>query len=214
MAKVKSPLFGLDAVGTIGKSVVFATWRGVRYARRHVIPANPRTTAQTSVRNVFKFLNDLYKFMPAQAQEPWVSYAQGQTYTDRNGFIKVNLPVLRNAADLSGLIGSPGTNAAPPPTDLILTVDTTNNQITAELQGNAPPGWTIEKATFMLIQDQDPHNDLASQPQVLEATTSPYQVTFTGLQDLTTYTVTAWFKFIKPNGDAAYGPSQTKQGTT
>jgi len=214
MAKVKSPLFGLEAAGTIAKSVVFASWKGVRYARRHVVPTNPRTTAQVQTRSVFSFLNDLYKFLPSQAAEPWIAYAQGKPYTDRNGYIKVNLPLLRTATDLSSLVGSPGTNAAPPPSDLVLTVDTTNNTITAELQGSAPPGWTIDRATFMLIQDQDPHNALASQPVVQEAAASPYQVTFSGLADLTTYTVTAWFVFTKPNGEKAYGPSITKQGTT
>jgi len=53
MVKVRN-IFGDVYSGKVGKSGVFATWKGRQYRRSYVIPANPRTPAQQSVRNSFK----------------------------------------------------------------------------------------------------------------------------------------------------------------
>lgn len=46
MAKVTGPLMSLSASGKIANTVVFAGWKGVQYARKYVIPANPESVAQ------------------------------------------------------------------------------------------------------------------------------------------------------------------------
>lgn len=51
MAKV-SGLFGIPR-GKLAQ-LVFATWKGIGYARLYVIPANPNTAAQEAVRDKFK----------------------------------------------------------------------------------------------------------------------------------------------------------------
>src|SRR5215467_10281648 len=51
MARTTSPLLSLGASGSIGKSIVFGTWKGLSYARQYVVPQNPKTTAQTATRN-------------------------------------------------------------------------------------------------------------------------------------------------------------------
>ena len=43
MAKVNGPLFSLDARGQLGKALVYAIWKGLNYARKYVIPFNPKT---------------------------------------------------------------------------------------------------------------------------------------------------------------------------
>ena len=50
MGKVKGPLFGLSASGTIADTITYARWKGRPYARERVIPANPRTALQVAVR--------------------------------------------------------------------------------------------------------------------------------------------------------------------
>jgi len=53
MVKVRN-VFGDVYSGKVGKAGVFATWKGRQYRRSYVIPANPRTPMQQSVRNSFK----------------------------------------------------------------------------------------------------------------------------------------------------------------
>lgn len=53
MVKVRN-VFGDVYSGKVGKSGVFATWKGRQYRRSYVIPANPKTPAQQAVRNNFK----------------------------------------------------------------------------------------------------------------------------------------------------------------
>lgn len=54
MAKVKGPLFSLDARGQIAKTLVFMGWKGIATVRKYVIPANPNTAAQQTQRGYFK----------------------------------------------------------------------------------------------------------------------------------------------------------------
>lgn len=53
MVKVRN-IFGDVYSGKVGKAGVFATWKGRHYRRSYVIPANPRTPAQQTIRNSFK----------------------------------------------------------------------------------------------------------------------------------------------------------------
>ncbi len=50
MATVTGPLFSLDARNSVGKAIVYSSWRGVNYVRGRVIPANPQTVDQTAIR--------------------------------------------------------------------------------------------------------------------------------------------------------------------
>jgi len=52
MVKIRN-IFGDEYSGQAGKAGVFAKWKGRQYRRKYVIPANPRTTMQTTVRNHF-----------------------------------------------------------------------------------------------------------------------------------------------------------------
>lgn len=51
MAKVTAPLFGFSASGKIADSLVFMKWKGIATVRKFLIPANPKTAAQTTQRN-------------------------------------------------------------------------------------------------------------------------------------------------------------------
>lgn len=54
MAKVKGAFGSFGVSGTVGKVYTFGKWKGVQYAREHVVPANPRTATQTTQRNHFQ----------------------------------------------------------------------------------------------------------------------------------------------------------------
>jgi len=54
MAKVKGPLFSMDARGQIAKSLVYMGWKGLKTVRQYVIPSNPSTEDQQTQRGYFK----------------------------------------------------------------------------------------------------------------------------------------------------------------
>lgn len=53
MAKVKGPLFSLSASGQLAKTLIYADWKGIDYAKQYVIPANPKTADQQEQRGFF-----------------------------------------------------------------------------------------------------------------------------------------------------------------
>jgi hypothetical protein len=40
----------LNATGSLAKSIVFAGWKGIKYARQYIVPANPNTSGQQTQR--------------------------------------------------------------------------------------------------------------------------------------------------------------------
>jgi len=50
LAKLKGPLFSLGASQQLGKALVYFNWKGLNVVREFVIPANPKTTGQTTQR--------------------------------------------------------------------------------------------------------------------------------------------------------------------
>src|SRR5262245_18965190 len=100
MSKTTAPLLSFDAAGSIGKTVVYSRWRGVSYARRHVVPANPNTTAQQEVRSTFALLREMSKLAPTLALAPWDAFAKGRPFTGMNKFVGENVRVLKGAANM------------------------------------------------------------------------------------------------------------------
>jgi len=52
MVKIKN-VFGDEYSGTVAKTGVYSKWKGIQYRRKHVIPHNPKTAKQTTVRGSF-----------------------------------------------------------------------------------------------------------------------------------------------------------------
>lgn len=77
MARLTAPLLSLGASGSIAKSLVYSTWKGIPYARVHVIPANPKSVGQQEVRGVFATLTEMWKRMPQLARDPFVYAVRG-----------------------------------------------------------------------------------------------------------------------------------------
>lgn len=208
MAGVTAPLLSFGASGQIAKTQVYATWKGRPYVRRYVTPANPRSTDQTTTRDNFAWLNSVWKVAPADFRLAWLLAAKGQVMTDRNLFIKKNLPVLRDMPDLTGMIMSPGARggltavvAVTPGNDLV-TVDGTPPD-------PLPAGWTVTRFIAAAIRQQDPMAGLLYEISVGDDPTSPYSVVLAGLASAQTYMVAGWFEYQKSAlaTDLAYGPA-------
>jgi len=85
MAKTTAPLLSMGASGQIGKSIVASKWKGRPYMRRHVVPANPQPAPQSSTRDIFNTLGQIYKRAPALFTDPWSLFATGQVLTGNTG---------------------------------------------------------------------------------------------------------------------------------
>ena len=205
MAKQTGALLAFDARGQLGKTIVFGSWRGQSYARRYVVPANPKTAAQTLTRSAFSWLQQAWKLSPTIFQAPWDLYASGQPFTNRNAFGSKNIAVLRSAADLSGLIFSPGAKGGIALATATFTAGV--GLITVAGPGPAPPvGWPLAAIQAAVVRDQDPNTGVLYQISANEDLVSPYSFTITGLTAGQLYRCAAWAKWTKPNNTTAYGP--------
>jgi len=206
MAKTTAPLLSLSARGTIGQVMTFGSWRGVSYVRQHVIPANPRSTAQVLTRDIFSNQGLRWKQGGPLMRAPWDRFAVGQKFVGRNAYMGQNLAAMRGEADMDLYIGSPGAKGGLPPSSLVLT-SVASLGIEAVIVGPTPPtGWTLTSAIASCFIDQTPEAAVADTIQEIEDASDPYSCDFTGLT-ATTYQVQAWLKWAKPDASIAYGAS-------
>jgi hypothetical protein len=206
MSRTVAPLLSFEASGQIAKTQVYSKWKGRPYVRRYTVPSNPKTTAQTETRNTFKWLNDVWKFMPGSAVAAWQLYALNNRFTDRNGFIKVNLSPLRSQTDLTNFTFSPSAGSGLAAQAMNLTAG--SEQITVALTEPAlPNGWTITEAVAAAIKQQDPQTGTDFIVTADVDASTPFSIVLTGLEATQEYVVGGWFKFTKPDGSFAYGQS-------
>lgn len=213
MAVLGGPLFSLSARGTIASTITYSTWKGIQYARTRVIPANPRSVEQTKTRDVFTYLNDLYKFMPGIAREPWLAAVSGIPMTAQNMIQSKNVANLRDEIDLDLLDLSPGAFGGIPPSAIVVTPgnDSISVAVTAP---SAPTGWTLTGAQGVVVRDQDPHDTIVEPPVAVEDLTSTYTLAFTGLGSVVNYQVAVWLKWLTTNQSAAYSVALRDQAIT
>lgn len=213
MAKTTAPLLSFGGSGQIGKTMVYGSWKGRSYVRRHVVPANPQSTEQTITRNAFSFLQSVYKFAPSLVTDVWDAYATGLVLTARNGFTKFNLPVLRGQADLTAMVLSGGANGGPPPTAAVVTPGSGQLSVAVTPPTTVPQGWTLTSAIVAVIRDQDPDSGVLFTITAGEDTSNPYTVVLTGL-GAHLYQVRAWLKWARADGSVAYSPDIATTGTS
>jgi len=212
MAKTTAPALSFGASGQIAKTMVYGTWKGRSYVRRHVVPANPQTSEQTLTRNAFSFLQSAYKYGPALFTDPWEAYAKGAVMTARNAFSKFNLGNIRPEVDLDLITLSPGALGGPPPSAAVATPGNDTMSIAITAPASLPTGWTIYSAIGACIKDQDPQSGVEYAITADEDLTSTYAVVLNGLTN-GVYQYRAWLKWNRPDGSFAYSPDIGGQTT-
>lgn len=205
MAKVTAPLLSFNAGGAIAKTQVYAKWKGIPYARRYVVPANPQSTAQSLTRNVFTTLTQIWKNFSSDLSAPWVAFATGKALTDRNAFLKFNVASLRAGSTWTGYVGSPSANGgvaliSAPATGGVGTIDVTATAPTP------PVGWTLTKVVSFARINDDPHSTTDFAVFTASDSTAPFAPAFTGLAP-GAYIVSTWPVWTKDDGKLAYGNS-------
>lgn len=206
MAKPTAPLLSFGASGSIAQALVYSKWKGRPYVRRHVIPGNPQSTAQTLTRDIFANLNAIWKLAGALLVAPWDRFADGQVLTGRNAFVGQNIGVLRGDLDLAQFIFSPGAKGGLPQASQTFTPAA--GQVTVAVTAPTPPtGWTVQAAVAAALADGAPESLTLYSTVEGEDLTSPYSIVLTLAADV--YAVGAWLRWLKPDGTIAYGPSVT-----
>jgi hypothetical protein len=209
VAKISAPLLSMGARGTIGKSVTFAKWRGIDYARQRVIPANPRTTAQQANRTRFAFLREMWKLAPAAVQAPWNAFAAGRPFTGMNKFVGENNRLLVGEVLLGNLLASPGARGGLPPAGVVAATGVNPGEITVTVTppDQLPEGWTVEMCGAAAVVDQDPVG-LFSGPFVAGTDAAdPYVITLGGFEAGANVMAYGWVVYEKPDGSLAYSVS-------
>ena len=108
MPRLTGPLFSLDARQTLGKTIVYSAWKGLNYARMRVIPYNPKSPYQTSVRNTIT-KGVMYwqgsDYVTASQQTWWNTYAEGTNMSGFNRFMKFFVALNYDSASGSLIYG-------------------------------------------------------------------------------------------------------------
>lgn len=215
MAKLTGPLLSFGARGAVGKTLVTAEWKGVKYARQYTIPANPQTAGQTNTRTVFSFLQQLWLNAPTGFRAPWTAAAIGRAFTDRNKLVAENLSGLKSETDLNNFIASPGALGGPPLESITATTGSLSGEVDAvAVAPPVPTGWTLASVSFVCLPDQDPHDAFVGPMEAATDATAPYEATFTTMPAATVCQVAAWPVWTRPDGKTAYGPSLIDSATS
>ncbi|GAI39962.1 unnamed protein product [marine sediment metagenome] len=87
MVKIKN-IFGDEYSGAAGKAGVFAKWKGRQYRRKYVIPANPNTTMQKTVRGHFSSAVALWHTWPSLKKRAYSYLCSGLVMSGFNLLVK------------------------------------------------------------------------------------------------------------------------------
>jgi hypothetical protein len=205
MAKVTAPLLSFRAGGAIAKTQIYASWKGIPYARRYVVPANPQSTEQTKTRSVFTILTKVWKNLTSDSVAPWLAYATGKPMTDRNAFLKFNIALMRGDTDWQDFIGSPGAGGGVPLASIVATPGAGTISVAAT-PPTPPTGWTLSKVVAVARKDDDPQTTTLDTIYTQTDATDPYAPAFAALP-AGNYIVSAWPVWDTGGGVLAYGAS-------
>lgn len=176
MAKVQLPLLGVRASGSVGDALVFGNWKGINTVRQHVVPANPKSTAQTAQRNLLAWTVAAWRFAPAPVQDGFIESAKGMGYTGFNAFSKRNLLALKGQSSIASFTPTPGMSGA-------VVVESVSASVTGStatcsvVLGLAPSGTTVSSVVYVALKEQTPVGDFIAPYYVVASTTSPYSAT-------------------------------------
>jgi len=212
MAKTTAPLLGFGASGQIGKSNVHASWKGVSYTRRYVIPSNPNTVDQQTTRNLFAWLTAVWKVAPLIAQDPFTAYAKGKPLTNRNGFMKYNVAQLREETTLANMVFSPGAHGGIACSVTSVTPGSGTLTVVAALP-TVPTQWTYQRTIAVALLEQSPSTPTNNQLVADEDTTTGYTPVLTGLTGSAPYRIGVFMHWKNGIGQDVYGPSVNTTGT-
>lgn len=205
MALVKAPLFGLDASGALGDSIVFSKWRGRNYVRILTIPANPRSGLQVGMRTVFKYITQSWAALSAALKTEWEGEAVADNITGLNAQVRdAQRLARRNIGWRKGPTESAGTTP-----DAITTPLATAQPKTLVLSWTRPVGNKGDYTTAIYMSETGAFTeDISNLVAVVEVAT--VTVTIIGL----TTGVEQFFSMREMNTDGEFGAASAEGSGT
>lgn len=213
MAKTTAPLLSFGGRGQIAKAQVYASWRGINYVRRYTVPADTPSVQKDHTRGVFKWLTQVWRFLPSATQGVWTTYAKGRPFTDRNAWIKANLQNLRGVGtayvdSIANISVSPGVNGgfiAAAPGVAAAAGNVATCTMTAP---DIPSGWAVVKAHYVGLTDVDPSSSTDYGVLGNTSTVGPAYSANISFGEAGNVVVGGFFEFTNAAGVTAFGPSQ------
>jgi hypothetical protein len=220
MAKVTGPLLSMGGTGQIGKTQVYASWKGRQYVRRFVVPANPNSDAQKLTRACFRYNFGLYRYATAGVIAAMAAAAKSARLTTPNMFNKANLSLERTNITNADLIVSPGYGGAPACPAVAVVAGTHKLSLTIPAPV-LPAGWTAVPIMYGAAVEAwsgTGFADVGTDYTMVEASdatpsSGSYAFDITGLTTGTLYTVAAFFSVVRPDGVIAYSATVNNSGT-
>ena len=96
MVKIKGPMMSMAASGTLADAITFSTWKGRPYVRERVIPANPKSGAQTGRRAMLAFLSQTWSGISEINQATWQELADQLVASKFNAYLSENMESWHN----------------------------------------------------------------------------------------------------------------------
>jgi hypothetical protein len=81
MAKLKGPLYSIDARGVIADAMVFGGWKGIPWVREQFHPQQPRTTLQVNQRTIFTQAVERWHTLSDTIKAEWQTAIEKKGYT-------------------------------------------------------------------------------------------------------------------------------------
>ena len=113
MVKLYAPLMSLAASGTLGKAFTCSKWKGRNYARKWVVPSNPKTVLQVSTRAMMRFISQAWTDIGSTPQGSWDAPAAAINVSPFNSYIQKNLQRWREFQPPSQTYPAPETGTEP-----------------------------------------------------------------------------------------------------
>jgi hypothetical protein len=134
MAKTTGPLFSLEASGTVADTLTYSRWKGRPYVRQRVIPSNPKSVLQVSVRGMMTYLSQAWAALSANNKATWQDAADAITASTFNAYVRENMRRWSNfeAPGQASPIGSTGGTAG----DIAAALTGGVGQVTIDVTGS------------------------------------------------------------------------------
>lgn len=198
MVRLYGPLMSLDASGTLADAVTFSKWKGRNYARQRVIPSNPQSGPQVSVRAMMKALSQAWDGLTGGNKATWQDRADQTIISAFNAFCSYNLSRWSTFKAPSKV--DPATEVGAAPSAPTTTVTAGVNELQLSIaDGATPPDW------FWLIFRSTSTGftpSFSNLVAVVPKTATPTVYLDTGLETGTTY-------YYRIKGTLATGVSGT-----
>jgi hypothetical protein len=95
MARVTGPLMSMEASGSVGKTLVFARWKGRPYVRQWVKPMNPKSASQQGIRSMLGFLAAAWTAIKVASGPSYAVNAVSNAISSFNQYVKENMQLWR-----------------------------------------------------------------------------------------------------------------------